>query len=463
MSSPRISRALSLLPLLCWLAAGRLLAVDGQPDPYFGSGGALVIPWNYGGNLWDVASDVVADDSTNSLFVVGSLASETADYDWGIARISAGQVVTRQRTYFDLGGTNTDIARAAVLDGAGGLVVTGDSQTADRTVLHICRYSTTTLALDPAFGSGGCGGLDLGASIYLDAWALARAGDGGYVIAGAISQAGGSDFLAAKFDASGQLDANFGFFGVRVIPFDLGGRHVDVAQSAAVDVNGDVLLAGSAESGDGQYSGALARLTAQGNLDLTFGGGTGKLVVTMAPGSVNFRDVEVDPLSGTGFYLGVGVDPNNAAQTLAQVWRYDGSGNPLPFPNGQPILDATWDPTTTNSVSRVVLQSDGALLVAGSSAWGQVFRASRFTAQGDPDLSWNGSGSAAFDVQAHGLGSGAGVASAALSGGRLVVAGSTDQGDWNWLVLRFTEGLAFRGAFESGNFAGWILHCAVCG
>ena len=64
----------------------RELRSPGVRQPLDTTFGAVRIAWDYGGSHNDRVSDVVADDSTDSLYLVGYLASETTDDDWGVVR-----------------------------------------------------------------------------------------------------------------------------------------------------------------------------------------------------------------------------------------------------------------------------------------------------------------------------------------------------------------------------------------
>ena len=197
---------ITLVLAMAVLAGSAARASDGQFDTTFG---AVRIAWDYGGSHNDWVSDVVADDSTDSLYLVGYLASETTDDDWGVVRIDAQGNQVRRRLFFDRGGNNDDLATAAYLDGNGHLLVAGSVDSSDTTQDGvICRLAADTLALDATFGSGGCATIVSGG--YFQVFAAAPAGDGGHLIAGTFTFQGNPDFSIVKFTAGGQLDTSFG-------------------------------------------------------------------------------------------------------------------------------------------------------------------------------------------------------------------------------------------------------------
>ena len=74
---------------------------------------------------------------------------------------------------------------------------------------------------------------------------------------------------------------------------------------------------------------------------------------------------------------------------------------------------------------------------------------------GTPDPNFGVSGTRLYEPMQNGNPTGAGVAAATLSGGRVVVAGDVAEPDFNWLVIRLTNGLIFRDGFESDDTRLW--------
>src|SRR5205814_6591135 len=78
-----------------------------------------------------------------------------------------------------------------------------------------------------------------------------------------------NDFLVARYQADGRPDASFGRGGVVVTDFD---RSYDMALDIGLQPDGRIVVVGEADGGF-----AIARYTAEGNLDTTFGAG-GKVI-----------------------------------------------------------------------------------------------------------------------------------------------------------------------------------------
>lgn len=110
----------------------------------------------------------------------------------------------------------------------------------------------------------------------------------------------GADMFVARFTADGQLDPTFSFDGKVTIDFD-GGAGNDSATGLALQSDGRIVIVGST-SPDGSIDStdfAIARLTPAGELDTTFGGGTGKRTVAFdlasGDGDDSATDVVIQP------------------------------------------------------------------------------------------------------------------------------------------------------------------------
>jgi uncharacterized delta-60 repeat protein len=140
----------------------------------------------------------------------------------------------------------------------------------------VARY-TTDGKLDPTFGSRGTVVTNLGTANGLNsndhAHAMALQPDGKIVVVGASDIRGrddGShtlhDFAIARYTANGRLDPSFGSRGT--VLTDFGDSFSSNAESVAIQTGGKIVVAG----GGGGYF-ALARYSADGMLDASFGRG----------------------------------------------------------------------------------------------------------------------------------------------------------------------------------------------
>lgn len=154
-----------------------------------------------------------------------------------------------------------------------------------RTSLGLIMCAGSALAAD--------GAMDL--SFGMNGIARTGASDAGGYAALAISSTDGSivtcstrgrlsatfeDFYVARFSQDGLPDLAFGQAGSTTIDFD---QHEDLCSGVAIQPDGLIVLAGTERIpqvfGFGWTRIAVARLDASGNLDPTFGAGTGKVIV----------------------------------------------------------------------------------------------------------------------------------------------------------------------------------------
>src|SRR6185369_4418586 len=99
--------------------------------------------------------------------------------------------------------------------------------------------------------------------------------DSRVVVGGSIkTPTRGYDFAVVRLTASGMLDTSFNADGIAAI--DFGDNQNDVLDSLLLEGSGSIVLAGrsvvSADRSDPILSDGLARLTASGDLDHSFGG-----------------------------------------------------------------------------------------------------------------------------------------------------------------------------------------------
>jgi uncharacterized delta-60 repeat protein len=127
--------------------------------------------------------------------------------------------------------------------------------------------------------------------------------------------------MVARYLPDGSLDSSFGSNGVVTVDMSTSD---DIAQGIALDAQGRILLTGSTNSSTTGEDIALARLTAAGSVDTSFGGGTGKVVVDF---------------SGNETGLGVAVDPTNGK---ILVFGSTSSGDRLLRFNADGSLDTTF-------------------------------------------------------------------------------------------------------------------------
>jgi uncharacterized delta-60 repeat protein len=112
---------------------------------------------------------------------------------------------------FDLGGTNTDVANALLIDGDGTLLVAGSGSTASGSMGILARVHPDTGTLIGSFGSGGKLVLNQLSGIT----GMRLQSDGKILLSGYRSTPGGTIVAMVRLNANGSLDGTFGAGGVQ--------------------------------------------------------------------------------------------------------------------------------------------------------------------------------------------------------------------------------------------------------
>ncbi len=285
---------------------------DGSLDATFGGDGRVITDFAYDE---DHAAAVAVQ--ADGKIVLGGYATGYNTYkNFALARYNpdgsldstfgiGGKVIT------DLGSNNDQIA-ALVIQADGKIVAAGTSFSQ----FTLARYNSNG-SLDASFGTGGIvqtifSGGD--SAIY----ALALQPDGRLVVAGMAHPASSLDFALARYTPDGSLDVSFGTGGKVITDFS---THDDTAYALAVQPDGKVLTAGLANAGTANWDFGLVRYNANGSLDPTFG--TGGKVTTDFTGEGDQANSLT--LQGDGKILAAGfAHPVNHDFALA---RYTADGN----------------------------------------------------------------------------------------------------------------------------------------
>src|SRR5829696_6302906 len=301
-----------------------------------------------------------------------------------VARLNADGTLdssfgTAGKVVTDLGTASTP--NAVAIEGDGKIVVAGSIAGPSGLAFLVARYSDSG-ALDTTFGSGGVVVTELGRPAA--ARALAIQADGKIVAAGysrvaeRITLAAPSDFAIARYSADGSLDPTFGSGGTTTLSFGEG-MHAR-AEGVALGSDGTIAVAGWAKptSTGGGFGGsdfAVARLTAAGASDTGFDD-DGRTLTDF--GAVETaEDVVVTP-DGKVVLVGWG---EHAA--LAR-YRPDGS------------LDATFGDAGKVSAAAAAffnataLDAKGRVVAAGASASGEDFVVARYLPGGRLDGRFGG-------------------------------------------------------------------------
>ena len=196
---------------------------------------------------------------------------------------------------------------------------------------------------------------------------------------------------------AGSLDPTFGTGGV--VTTNFGGENNTIANAAAIQGDGKILVAGSIPNSQGFGEAGVARYNTNGSLDSSFG--TGGIVVTSQPDPLGLFGIAVQSngeivVGGAGF-LSVNAIRYHTNGSLDTSFGKGGIASVRPFP--PTAFDA--------STGGLALQPDGKILVAAGNAL------VRFLPNGQIDSSFGTSGVAALAANA--------TAIALLSTGKMLV------------------------------------------
>lgn len=138
---------------------------------------------------------------------------------------------------------------------------------------------------------------------------------GGLIVAFTGSNGGSADFFVTRIDAKGAVDTTFGKDGFARV--DIDGR-LDMVSAVAVQADGRIVVAGQTYTygrSPVDYRFSVARLTAAGALDASFGAG-GKILFDKLNGRVNAIALE-----GRTHILLAGGDASTGGVTVARLFQ----------------------------------------------------------------------------------------------------------------------------------------------
>ena len=232
---------------------------DGTPDATFGSGGQ--ISTDFLGHEDDAFSVLIQPDG--KIVAVGSANDPATFYDFAAARyLSNGAIDTtfgvagKVRT--DFGDQNFDRARSAALQPDGRIVAAGFAISHGGGVQNfaVARY-TSSGVLDTTFSRDGKTQIDFGNCCQSATKVLLQSDGKIITVGGSNGESSDDDFLLARLNPRGSIDATFGVGGqVRTSFGDLNGG----ANGAAFQADGKIVAVGFQANFNSQRANfALAR------------------------------------------------------------------------------------------------------------------------------------------------------------------------------------------------------------
>lgn len=269
--------------------------------------------------------------------------------------------------------------------------------------------------LDPTFGASGK--VSVPTLGLANAAAIAVQPDGKTIVVGGRNTTGvNTDFAIVRLNQDGSFDNSFGTEGIVVTDFT---GSFDGASAVALQPDGKIVVAGSTfRSFDLNQEFALARYNVDGSIDTTFGMG-GKVSTGFFVGSLNGKDeARGVVVQSDGKIVAVGHASDTRTQDFLALVRYNSDGSlDTSFGSGGKVLDNTFE----DSIKKVILQSDGKIVVGGTGSGTPDFRIARYRADGLLDSSFGSGGLVTTDF----FGANDRVEALALqSDGKIVAAGS---------------------------------------
>lgn len=282
---------------------------------------------------------------------------------------------------------------AVALDAQGRIHVAGSLRSGGRLQFAVARY-TSDGRLDLEYGGGdGIASATIGTQ-DASACRIVIDGDGGSVVAVRSEADGHAALVLARFTAEGALDSGFGG-GSGVVDTSIGSATPAVF-GLAVDGSGRILVGGSSSVGAREVL-TVARYSAQGVLDASFGSG-GLVTTEIGTGSSGVQDIAVDQsgrivVAGFSHVHSPWGESFNGAITIA---RYTDDGVlDAAFGDGNGIVTTSILYSTLRP-SAMALDDAGRIIVAGykfapGPMWDMLEPiVARYTADGVLDASFDG-------------------------------------------------------------------------
>ena len=356
---------------------------EGQLDPRFGDGQGYVT-YDFGDNerVTDVAVD--SDGKIILLHQAGVINYLTRLHPNG--RLDNGQ----GRAFSNVTSRN-DALRDVVIQPDGKIVVTGYTTNPQNEPRLIVGRYTSTGRLDTSFGgNGGYNGVIDDLLSYSQGRAVALDAQGNILVAGfrRFSSDSNFNFTLRRYDPMGN---RIGFpVNNHGVSADFGGN--DVPRDMVVQPDGKIIVAGATGGVNPPANFALVRYLESGAPDPDFGQG-GK-VITDLDGQDSIDFLNAVALLPDGKLLAAGsTRPKGATTGTSVLVRYLADGALDPTFGGEDGIA----PVEVSSALAVL--PDGKIVVGGhiKIAGRRQFVAARYTAAGEPDSTFNSSGTAVAD------------------------------------------------------------------
>lgn len=402
----------------------------GNPDRTFGvRGAAFVTPGGSGLGR----GDAIARQADGKLLVGFTYGGPTDNGNFGVARLLPDGGLD---TSFATGGIWRDAAApvSGELTGIavqpdGKVLVTGHRSGTGGEEASFVHRLTAAGVPDPTFGTDGARRYFRLAPVGADGSNhtrfrdIAVLGDGRIIVAGgAASSVQGSGFVVVRLSNNGMPDPTFDGDGVAFTRFNASPGFADEAWALTVEPDGQVIAAGSSDLCDGGSgrSLALARYNTDGTLDLLFGS-SGKVVDCPGGAVDEAQDVAVQS-DGAIVVAGTSFDGESDGALVARYTALGARDATFNAPNGAYISEQA----NNASLAALGLLADGRVATAGT--WRGTppgLLVQRYTSLGALDSTFAGTGNLTLRGASH----------------HDIVKDLARQGDGKLIVAGFNEGV----------------------
>lgn len=262
--------------------------------------------------------------------------------------------------------------------------------------------------------------------------------DGKLLVTGIIVGLSSDDFAVVRLNTNGSVDSTFDDDGL--VSTDIDSNSYDGSNAIAIQTDGKIVVVGYRLNGSG-YDFVVVRYHSNGSLDSTFGGDG---IVTTDVGGAGDEGVSV-ALQSDGKIVVAGYRIASADYDFAVV-RYNTDGTLDNSFDSDGILTSDLNSGSDDFVAKVLVQSDGKILLAGTSGGGGDFAVVRYNSNGSLDLSFSTDGKVITDLGGDEYGR-----NMAIQGdGKIVVVGSTSDGSTNidFALARYNSNGTLDNSFD---------------
>lgn len=327
---------------------------NGLPDLSFGVGGKVITSFG------NTSSANAAAIQTDGKIVVCGNVFNGSYYDFGVARYKQNGTLDSSfgvngKTTVDFEGNN-DYANAMVIQPDEKIIVAGDAfeTNGELSKVALVRYKADG-TIDNSFGTHGKVAVHVHPYGFDDGNAVAIQSDGKIMISGTSFTDSGLDFALIRFGKNGNVDSSFGING-RVFTDFFG---LDYGMAMALLPDGKIIVAGHT-NGASTENFALAKYNKNGSPDSSFG------TAGKATTDFGFYDYGYSVAIQSDRKIVVAGYSDNGTNSDFAIARYKANGSPdNSFGSSGKILQDF--KRTDDKASSVVIQTDGKIVVAGTS------------------------------------------------------------------------------------------------